>query len=189
MERITRFRPAYDKRNPNDPKKDYGIHCMEIWMVVKGQEGAVHFGFMTGMYLASTMDEYLKTGRANATKLSSGNWYYFNKPMGIDVGYHAKVSQYDDQEVRWPTKMKKKNPNLPDPGLNATQKEREKYLSNVKWEKVGKKAPDCEWLGVPCYSDGSAMRAEKFLEVLLSEGDEEIWKMLEEDYRERFGTV
>ena len=51
------------------------------------------------------------------------------------------------------------------------------------------KRDDCEWLdGKPCYGDGSAMRAEEWMNIFLEKGDEEIWKMLEQDYKERFST-
>lgn len=42
----------------------------------------------------------------------------------------------------------------------------------------------CEWLdGRPCYCDGSALRAEEFMDVLVEKGSDEIWKMLEEDLK------
>jgi len=46
----------------------------------------------------------------------------------------------------------------------------------------------CEYLdGKPCYYDGSGLRAEEWFSILISEGSDRIWQMLEEDYIERFG--
>ena len=45
----------------------------------------------------------------------------------------------------------------------------------------------CEWLdNKPCYTDGSALRADEWMNILVKEGGEKIWEMLEEDYKERF---
>jgi hypothetical protein len=94
-ERITKFNPAWDKRS-TDPKKDYGIHGVQCYMVLKGEEGAVHFIFSTGMLLTSTMEEYIRNGRA---KYEAHDWgvYYLNQPMGYDVGYHSLTPSYDGQ--------------------------------------------------------------------------------------------
>lgn len=45
----------------------------------------------------------------------------------------------------------------------------------------------CEYLGVPCYHDGSATAAEEVFGLLLREGGEGVWKHLRERYREQFG--
>lgn len=170
LERITKMRPAYDKRS-DDPKKDYGIHCMEIHMVVKGKKGAVHFIFMTGMFLPETMEEYIKNGRAKYEVIpDSGSVYYLNKPMGVDVGYHSPTPMYDNQQSVWPTKMKKTGEGVLD----------------IEFEKIGDKSPVCEYLGIPCYCDGSAIRGDEWLDILLHKGSDEIWKMLEDDYTSRF---
>lgn len=180
MERITQFVPAYDKRNPN-PSKDYGIGAVKVNMVLKGELGAVHFIFSTGMLLESTMEEYIRTGRVN---YEAHDWgvYYLNKPMGYGVGYHSPLPLYEGQEVRHPTKMKEKRE------LTETEKADSKtYLDNIEFEKIGETPPPCEWLdGKPCYCDGSALRSEEYLKVLLTEGSDKIWSMLEEDYKYHF---
>ena len=156
MERITLFRPAYDKRT-DDPKTNYGIHCVQCFMVLKGEKGAVHFTFSTGMFLKHVHQELCAPGKPTELLL---------RPMGYDVGYHSLTPQYPNQELSWPTKMKKTGEGPLD----------------VTFEKVGDKAPDCEWLGQPCYCDGSAMRAEEWMEVLLTQGSDKIWEMLEAEY-------
>ena len=45
----------------------------------------------------------------------------------------------------------------------------------------------CNVLGVQCYCDGSFLQAEKVYERLLIEGDEGVWKELEDRYRSLFG--
>lgn len=191
MERITQINPAYDKRDP-DPKKDYGIGAVSLIMVLKGKKGAIHFSFGTGMYLERTQQRLAKEGKLNWEELSPGHWYSVSKGMGYDVGYHSLTPQHDFQKKEgphWPKKMYKKNPNLPDPGPNATQEERLKYLNNIKWRKIGKKAPNCIWLGKPCYCDGSAMRAEEWFNILKEKGSDVIWKMMETDYKDMFGKL
>ena len=79
-EKIVSFKPAYDKRNPN-PNLNYGIGSVTCWMVLKGDKGAVQFAFMTAMYLPEVQEE-LK---------------YKPEPMGMDVGYHSLVPQYEGQ--------------------------------------------------------------------------------------------
>lgn len=173
MERITRMNAAYDKRS-KDPKKDFGIHCVQVYMVLKGKLGAVHFTFSTGMFLPETYDRLASENALTPQKFSeSGDWFAVNKPMGYDVGYHSPKPGFEGQEVRWPTKMRKTGPKPFD----------------VKFDKIGKKPPVCEWIGVPCYTDGSALRAEEWMNVLLKEGSEKIWEMLEDEYKDRFGKL
>lgn len=39
-----------------------------------------------------------------------------------------------------------------------------------------------------CYYDGSGLRGEDWFKIFMEEGDEAIWKLLEEDYKERFSA-
>lgn len=180
LERITQFTPAFDKRN-DVPSKNYGIGSMRCFMIVRGKEGCTHFVFGTGIFLDSTMNDYIKDGRAKYEMHSFGN-YYLNKPMGYDVGYHSKKPQFKGQELRHPTKIiYPKKPTSIDEGM----KDPKKYLNQLKFKKVGK-LPVCEWLGVPCYCDGSAMRAETAMNLLIEKGSDAVWKMLEDDYKSMF---
>ena len=46
---------------------------------------------------------------------------------------------------------------------------------------------NCCWLdNKTCYGNGSALRGEKFLKILIEKGSDEVWKMLEKDYKELF---
>jgi hypothetical protein len=44
----------------------------------------------------------------------------------------------------------------------------------------------CEYTGGVCYYDGSGLQAGKWLNVLIAEGSEKIWSMLEQRYHELF---
>lgn len=179
LERIVRFRPAWHKVH-KDPKKDYGVHGVELHMVLKGPEGAVHFLVSTGMMLKETYEWWDSRGGTQLPpRLMS---------MGIDVGYHSPKPTFEGHEVYWPTEMRKKDPNMPDPGVNATQEERLAYISNVEFVKIGDAPPKCEYIDGPCYPDGSALRAEDWFEVFKKEGDDKIWAMMEGEYKALFGS-
>ena len=135
FERITFFKPAFDKRDP-DPHKDYGIGCVRCIMVLKGKKGATSFIFGTGMYLEDTHRLWL-------SKFPREDKPY----MGYDIGYHSLTRQYKGQSV-----CKEK----------------------------------CDWIGKRCYSDGSSLRADEIMEVLVTKGSEAVWKILEEDYNSLF---
>lgn len=82
------FYPAYDKRNP-DPSKNYGIHGVSIYFILKGDKGAVQFAVYTDWYLPHVQDEMKGRDAIGISGL---------RPMGVDVGYHATVPQYEGQE-------------------------------------------------------------------------------------------
>ena len=85
--RIIEFSPGYDKRNP-DPKKNHGIHGLEIAFTVKGKEGAVQFLIYTNWMPRScrkAWDELVE-----ATILL---------PMAANRGYHSRVPRYEGQQV------------------------------------------------------------------------------------------
>lgn len=172
LERRITFRPGFHKVNA-DPKKDYGVHSMEIWFYVIGPKGAVHFGLYSGMHLQKTWDWWKATGRMQ---------HAYKLDMGVDVGYHSPVPRYEGQNPVQPSRMKIKE------GFDITNpKNVQDILDNVSFEKVGDRPPVCELLGVPCYSDGSAMRAEPWHETLIEKGDDAIWEMLEGEYKATFG--
>lgn len=82
FEYITEFIPAWDRRS-DDPKKDYGIHCVDLKMVLKGPKGAIHFVLSTGWYLPQN-----KSANRNLADMF---------PMPCYLGYHSPVPQYEDQ--------------------------------------------------------------------------------------------
>jgi hypothetical protein len=182
LERIFLLQPAFDKRHSN-PEQNYGIGTVSGMLVVKGPSGAVHFSFLSGIHLPHIEKELIAKYGSDLRTLG-----ILSRGMGTDVGYHSPKPMFEGQNVVWPAKMKKKNPDLEDPGNNATQKERLAYIENIEWEKIGDTPPVCQFIGVPCYCDGSAMRADDWYQVFLEEGYEKIFEMLEKEYQITFGT-
>lgn len=90
FERIVEMSPAFDRRDP-DPKKNYGIHGMELRFVLKGELGAVQFVIYTNWQLPHVRD-------ANRAKMSPDLACLF-EPMAADVGIHSKVPHYEDHRV------------------------------------------------------------------------------------------
>ena len=138
LERITKFTPAFDKRD-TVPEKNYGIGSVRVSMVLVGEKGAVHFSFGTGMFLPETHRQWL-----NKPEFAHHDPVNY---MGYDVGYHSPKPLYSSSTI-------------------SQQK--------------------CDWIKKPCYCDGSTMKAEIFMDVLVRKGSDKIWEMLEEDYKENF---
>lgn len=96
FERIVELEPAYDRK-----AEGYGIHGVELRMVLKGAEGAVQFALSTGWYLPETVGS------------EAGDWDIHHRydeclhrhglgshhPMPTDLGYHSRVPRYDDQSA------------------------------------------------------------------------------------------
>lgn len=148
LQRVIEFSPAWDKRNSN-PRKDYGIHGVELLMVVAGEKGAVQFKVFTNWNLRSVQEE-LDQRLLNHAAAGSLDKYFVSAlyhPMGADLGYHAKLPQYEDHQP----------------------------IDN-----------DCKWTGGPCYYDGSGLRADEVLQLLIEQGSDAVWKRLEEEYQGQF---
>jgi hypothetical protein len=94
MEKIVVFTPAYDKRAEN-----CGIAAVEIYFVLKGTKGAVHFSVMTNWFLPHNMKE-LKTNQYFTLK--------FEDPMGMSVGYHSLKPMFNGQTRKYCSWLKKK---------------------------------------------------------------------------------
>lgn len=77
LERITKVRLPFDMRDDN-PSKDYGIHGLDIFFILKGPKGAVQYGVTFPVYLPHV--EYSR-----------------DEIYGFDVGYHSPNPLYDGQ--------------------------------------------------------------------------------------------
>lgn len=89
FQRIIQVTPAFDKRN-DDPKKNYGIGAMTLRFLLVGDRGAVQFVFYTAQYTRPVADElWAKSHKYNPFH-----------GMGVDIGYHSPVAQYEDQPQR-----------------------------------------------------------------------------------------
>lgn len=88
FERIVRFLPAFDRRNPN-PSKNYGIHGVTLQFFLKGPKGTIQFVVFTNWQLPHVEKEH--DARCDGS-------YCFRKPMAADIGYHSPVPLYEGQE-------------------------------------------------------------------------------------------
>ena len=86
MERRVEFNAAWDKRDP-DPKKNYGVHGVEIRWYVIGPRGAIQFVVYTHWMLPKVEEEYAAMDPPIARSLT--------RPMPADLGYHSPVLMYD----------------------------------------------------------------------------------------------
>ena len=100
MEKIIKFYPAFDKRNP-DPHKNYGIHGVDLRMILKGNKGAVQFVLYTNWMLPHVTKEMdiriLKEARQGTLSDISLQCAYHPQPA--DLGYHSPVPIYEGQNV------------------------------------------------------------------------------------------
>lgn len=101
FERIVSFAPAYDKRS-NVPSQNYGIHGVDLRMVLKGPLGATQFLLYTGWLLPETIgarrdrwDGIFDYGPALARR-DGGHGLH---PLPADLGYHSPHAIYDGQNV------------------------------------------------------------------------------------------
>ena len=92
LERKIEFLPAFDKRDP-DPKKNYGIHGVEMRWYLKGELGVVQFVVYTNWQLPHVQKEQ-DTGLIGGDRFP----HLLCRPMGADVGYHSPVPTYEGQE-------------------------------------------------------------------------------------------
>lgn len=90
MEKIVKFSPAFDKRN-SDPSKNYGIHGVDMRMILKGDTGAVQFVVYTGWHLPHVQKEM-------RAKMHPDKYSLF-EPMPADIGYHSLHPMYQDQDI------------------------------------------------------------------------------------------
>jgi len=81
-ERIMRISMPFDKRHPN-PKKNYGISPMVIYLIYLKDNNATQFSFSVPFYLPHV-----------ACNLPHKSLW---EGMGYDVGYHANKPQYESQ--------------------------------------------------------------------------------------------
>jgi len=91
VKRIVEFSPAFDKRHP-DPKKNYGIHGVELRMILKGKLGAVQFVLYTNWQLPHVTKESRK-------ELSPDKYCLF-EPLPADLGYHSPKPIYEGQSAQ-----------------------------------------------------------------------------------------
>ena len=92
FEKIVMMTPAYDKRH-KDPNKNYGIHGVNLKMVLKGKMGAVQFVVYTNWQLPHVTEEMLQ----NPRQRNSVDMFFM--PMPADLGYHSYKPRYEGQTL------------------------------------------------------------------------------------------
>lgn len=97
MKKITKFTPAYDKRH-SDPSKNYGIHSVNLIMVLKGKMGAVSLTIFTNWYLPEVRKELLAKKDARSGYMEQYPYTFVSEPTPADINYHSHVPQYEGQE-------------------------------------------------------------------------------------------
>lgn len=90
MKKEITFEPAYDKRH-TDPKKNYGIHGVNLRFVLSGGCGAVQFVLYTNWQLPHVQEEF------DHKPVASRYPHLSCHPMPADLGYHSPVPQYEGQ--------------------------------------------------------------------------------------------
>lgn len=88
FERITRVALPFDQRNADD-NKNYGIHGLDIWFILKGKKGAVQFAVNFPVYLPHVDREYIHR---------FPDWNTKKEIRGFDVGYHSFWPHYEGQK-------------------------------------------------------------------------------------------
>jgi hypothetical protein len=158
MRREIKFFPAFDKTSP-DPKKNYGVGCLELRFLVEGERGMVELQILTQWYLPHVMDRRLESFKRDVW---SGKQDFLLKsflhPNPIDLCY-LSLERLSEDDSFW------------EHGVS--------YFRNNS----------------PCYygykymDDNKNIAKEDAFMKLVSEGDESLWKYLEDYYVEVFGGL
>lgn len=101
MKRIKEFSKAYDRRDP-DPEKNYGIHGIDMRMVLIGDKGAVGFVLYTNRHLKHVqqelVDKYIPKDfvRREAILNYSGP-FTPDKEISEIIAYHNMIESFRGQ--------------------------------------------------------------------------------------------
>ena len=88
FERVIEMHPAYDKSH-DDPKKNYGVHGVDMRFVLIGPHGAISFALYTNWHLPHVQE------RIDSRAPSKDLTYTFHQPIAADLSYHIPF-QYDE---------------------------------------------------------------------------------------------
>lgn len=176
FERITEFDPAFDRRDP-DPKKNFGIHGVQMRWVLKGEKGAVQFLVYTNWQLPHvTQEQVLRLQLARDYGMETRCFWL---PMAADLGYHSKFPMYEGQQPRGAVDVKL--------SMDESKEGFDKFSATST--ATGTFSP-CPYLdGAPCYYDGSGLQAETVLKMLIEKGGEAVWDYMLECYHGVFDQL
>jgi hypothetical protein len=82
--RRTEWAPAFDRRDP-DPKKNYGIHGVEVRFLVGNEDGVVQFLLYTNWMLKHVQEEHRE----------QYGHHVLMAPLPADLGYHSPTPKYE----------------------------------------------------------------------------------------------
>lgn len=155
MNRKLIFIPAFDRTDP-DPKKDYGVGCLELLFMVMGEKGVVQLQLLTQWYLPHVMKRRLEWLKRDV-RMGKEDFLleHFIEPNPIDLCYFSLVRNNEDETFF-------------EEGLS--------YLGNIPY-----------YYGYKYYDDEQRVAKEVAFRKLVDEGDEALWKYLEDYYVEVFG--
>ena len=88
FKREVRFYPAFDKRH-SDPKKNSGIHGVNLTFYLHGSKGVIQFVIYTNWHLPHVQAEL------DARPPYSNNPYLYHSPIPADIGYHSPTPRYE----------------------------------------------------------------------------------------------
>jgi hypothetical protein len=151
------FFPAYDRTDP-DPKKDYGVGCLDLRFLVEGKSGTVEFELLTQWFQEHIMKRRLDSLKHDVWIVKQDFLLrHFLDPFPADVCYFSPKRISEDDSY-W------------EKGVYYTLEGKPCYYGyKYKDEKEDRPARE-----IACRK-------------LVEEGDESLWKYLEDYYEEVFG--
>lgn len=189
LERIVKLLPAWDKRN-SDPSKNYGVHGVELRMVLKGPEGAVQFVLYTNWHLPHVTEGLLASGHSEEARERQRSLTIETFGFGpgprvdfdglVDRAFKMYGTESTTRQSRFDvTQVRALFQPIPtDLGYHSR-------VPRYDDHKVIDQA--CPYLdGRPCYYDGSGLNAYRIYNVLLEEGSYGVWRALEAYYKQVF---
>jgi len=158
MKREIKFFPAYDRTHP-DPKKNYGVNCLELRFLVLGERGIVEFQLLTNWY--NEQVENRRFARIKIDIISGKEDYlvrHFNAPYPADVCYYSLTRMSEDDAF---------------------------FDSGVSY--VFDNSP-C-FYGYKYTDDDGLVAKDRAFRLLVDFGEDALWKYLESYYKEVFGEL
>lgn len=151
------FFPAWDKSDL-DPRKDYGVSCLELCFLVEGEKGVVEFQLLTNWYQERVMKRRLDSIKKDV-RLGKEDFLlrHFLDPFPADVCYYS-LSRLGEDDAFFSKGLSHIFDNQPCYyGYKFTDEKEDKMAKEVAYK------------------------------LLVEHGDEALWKYLEEYYVEVFG--
>lgn len=185
MQRVIELSEPWDRRDP-DPRKNYGIHGVDLRMILKGEKGCTQFILFTQRMTPNVMKEKAKKLPVwLMAEKHLAQFLEYSGPFPSTETVFDEIKKYQDLlrlynlqgSVLW-------EPMAADLGYHSPVP---LYESQLALRGKG----ECPYLGHQdvCYYDGSGLNAQELWERDEDGAPESIWKALEEYYRDQFQSV